>query len=309
MSQIQSFTTSFRFQPGGTRSKNTYTDWAELMLAIAKTDGTKELLFDDSFGLISIPPGGYDMTDVRWQGPSDQTLRVLVTIPEGVSFTKFRYMEGFIEVDFTGLTPPVSDFSGIPDVVRLLPGATIKCSGTGPFFFIDAGEIGGIALLGGEIMNAGYEVFELGGVGATALGIVNFQSTIGANAIRGVVGSAFQYQPGDASARIDFTQTNFLGTALFRSSFEQFKARFVVPGDFGGGPPLIASVAFTVPFIDAEYVVTLTPETTAASGTAYSPAIENRTAAGFDINLKSAVTTDLIRIGWKAQKVTDLDVS
>jgi hypothetical protein len=75
------------------------------------------------------------------------------------------------------------------------------------------------------------------------------------------------------------------------------KAGVVIPGAFSGSPK-VASVAFSLPFSDMDYAITLS---VATDGTkTFSPVVVNKTATGFDINLNANNIANLVEIGWHA---------
>jgi co-chaperonin GroES (HSP10) len=73
------------------------------------------------------------------------------------------------------------------------------------------------------------------------------------------------------------------------------KAGVAIPGDFSGNPKK-ATVVFATPYLSTNYAITLAPITNGSK--TFSPAVENKTASGFVINLHSNNVAGLIEIGW-----------
>lgn len=73
------------------------------------------------------------------------------------------------------------------------------------------------------------------------------------------------------------------------------KAGVLPPGMFSG-QPLTSQVAFTTPYPDTGYAITLSVVTDGTKTFAVS--VSNKTAAGFTVNLNSRIISNLIEIGW-----------
>lgn len=73
------------------------------------------------------------------------------------------------------------------------------------------------------------------------------------------------------------------------------KSGAVTPGYFTGNPKS-AVVAFTSPFPDTNYSVTLAALTDGTK--TFAPSVSNKTAAGFTINLNTNNVANLIEVGW-----------
>ena len=71
-----------------------------------------------------------------------------------------------------------------------------------------------------------------------------------------------------------------------------------VPAATFSGAPATASVVFGTPFPDLAFA--LTADAVTQNGVVYEVAIENKTAAGFVLNLGSGDKTDLVEVGWQA---------
>ena len=121
----------FVFRPGGTTSANVYATWGPLVAAANGVQGQKVIEFDDSLSPCVIPVGTWNMTDCIWE--SSTAGNATVTIPQGVTFTRLRYISDGVNVVFTGTTAPVADMTGLDSFI-LNTGATITTSGAGPFF-------------------------------------------------------------------------------------------------------------------------------------------------------------------------------
>lgn len=73
------------------------------------------------------------------------------------------------------------------------------------------------------------------------------------------------------------------------------KAGKTLAGSFSGSPKS-ATVTFTTPFSDTNFVAILTPVTT--GNKTYSPAVMDVTASGFKIMLGSGSINGLVHVGW-----------
>lgn len=289
---------AFVLQPGGSAGGNIFTDWASLYAALNSVNGPRRILFDDSLGVISIPAGTYNMQDVDWYGSVSNAQRVIVTVVEGVVFQKLRRFWDFLTVDFTGSTPPMTDFSGT-DIVQARQGVILQCSGSGPLMQVSVtgpGTIMGLFLLGAQMTNNGNAVFDVNH--ATGFGFIGSQltGTIGANTISGLLGSICQVQVDDTSSNLRWDHAGMAGTILPKMTYAQFKSGEVLSAAFSGSP-FTASVTFTnFPYIDDQYHISLGIETT--NNVTFVPTFSSRTATGFTIELNSSDKTDLVRVTW-----------
>ena len=77
------------------------------------------------------------------------------------------------------------------------------------------------------------------------------------------------------------------------------KADSLIPSAFSGDPKR-ATVTFSTPFADTGYSIVFSVITNGAK--TFSPAAENKTANGFQINLHSNNVANLIEVGWQAIK-------
>lgn len=81
--------------------------------------------------------------------------------------------------------------------------------------------------------------------------------------------------------------------------FLPHKAGTVLAVSFSGSPKK-ATVAFTTPFADTNYSVSVTPVTT--NNKVFSPVVMSKAVGSFDIMLGSGSTTNLVGVGWVAMK-------
>ena len=81
------------------------------------------------------------------------------------------------------------------------------------------------------------------------------------------------------------------------------KSGLLVPGDFSGNPK-VASVAFATAYPDTSYIVSLGVET--SNNKTYAPAVQNKTAAGFDLSLGSNSLTNFIGASWHTTGVGEV---
>ena len=107
-------------------------------------------------GDVTVAPGTYSSgRGLRIAG--DISRDTTLTVPEGVVFEGLRQITDRVKILFTGTTPPISDFAGVPaplfqpDICYIEKGSSVDCTGAGPFFRI-AGDgspqsnIGGLAI-------------------------------------------------------------------------------------------------------------------------------------------------------------------
>lgn len=79
-----------------------------------------------------------------------------------------------------------------------------------------------------------------------------------------------------------------------------FKTGSVVNTSFSGNPK-VAAIAFSAAYPDANYEITTSVITT--SGASFSESIENKTAAGFTINMNANNITGLVAAEWHTIKL------
>jgi hypothetical protein len=208
-------TITFVFRPGGVAGGNVYTTWPTLMAALGTVQGTKIILFDDSIVSPCVVPAGgpYDMTQVIWAGR--MTARSAVTVVEGASFTKLRQFTDIVDVTFTGATPPVSDFTFDQETLIFDRGATLTCTGAGPFFSntFMAGAVT-MVLLNGATFNTGATAVLDMAAGAATVIIGGLLGQTADDSVSGAVGSVLINGIIGASARLSATQTAFAGTII-----------------------------------------------------------------------------------------------
>jgi hypothetical protein len=214
---------TYIFRPGGVQQGNVFTSWTDLIAATANSNGDVVIVFDDSFGTITLPTGAYSMDGVIWSGPdlansADVTdVQVTVNLPEGFTFTNFKdvVFRNSLRVEFTGTTPPIQ--TAAPDQTRIFAAGncSLVASGSGPFVRVantvaPAGSLLIELTYGSQIINAGTEVIELVGSNSFLSLFTQVDSTVFADCISGPDGSIFVRQ--DASSGISSTQTNYGGS-------------------------------------------------------------------------------------------------
>jgi hypothetical protein len=183
-------TLAFVFRPGGVAGGNVYTTWPSLMAAVGPVQGPKVIQFDDTIiSPVVVPAGTYDMMQTAWAGILNH--QTVVNVSEGAVFPRLRRFTNNILVQFTGSTPPVSDFSFSFDTVFFDVGASMTCIGTGPFFRVAAPvNIVVVQLTGTKLVTGTSPILDLSVPGAASFvgltgGFVDFTT----NVVSGVVGS------------------------------------------------------------------------------------------------------------------------
>lgn len=203
------------FRPGGVAAQNVATIWADALAKLAAFQGTRVLEFDDSVvSPIVIPVGGsYDMTGVIWASVPDRIVEV--EVPEGVTFTKLRAFNDRINVTFTGATPPVADFVSAPpqlETVTIDAGATVRSTGTGPFFSVgDAATF----LIGAEgaLLTGTHAVVDVPAAVTLSVFVQGPSAILAASTFSGIVGSTLNLiTANDSVVVVSETQAAFLGT-------------------------------------------------------------------------------------------------
>ena len=242
---------TFVLQPGGVASNNVYTSWATLYAAVSATTGLREILFDETFAPIVIPPGAYNMKDVIWRAyPGLGALfgYTLVTLADGAIFTGLRYFHGPLTVQGFGTVPHCSDLAD-DDFVYLREGADITQLGPAPFFdtpllttnmgFV-LEDIAGLGFFGpGPVVN-------LANPGTLVAFNMGVQGVVSANTLSGVAGSVFRIIYTDTSAYLGQSQPAHLGTLQI---WVNYLTRYYPQPD----PPALQSTPYT-PGIYSEVV-------------------------------------------------------
>jgi hypothetical protein len=207
-------------RPGGVAEENVVTTWANAVALLSLLQGPRILQFDDTIATpIVIPAGTYDMTSVIWAGGAD-VYSPVVQVSEGVVFTRLRTFDNRVQVEFTGTTPPVSDFdvsSPAPDTVVIDHGSTITTSGAGPFFQL--GTAGGAGVVfelrqGGAFLTGTNEVLDLAIAAAQAtIAVEGALANLDNDTVSGVALSLLTVQVAAAGVvQAAEDQTGFLGT-------------------------------------------------------------------------------------------------
>ena len=75
------------------------------------------------------------------------------------------------------------------------------------------------------------------------------------------------------------------------------KSDVLIPGDFSGNPKK-AAVTFATPFGGTNYSITLAVE--AINSKSFVATVENKTAAGFEVNLGVNNIANVVEVGWHA---------
>jgi len=210
--------TVFVFRPGAISplASNVFNDWALLMAAVDAKQGLRTIEFDDS--IVSpcvIPAGTWDMSGVTWSGTLNVfSPDIMVRVLEGAIFLKFRNISGAIALEFTGTTPPVSDFNTGEEAIIFIQGAsTLECTGAGPF--VRNSTPGATAIIAvyqyGKLLTGFTPAFDIADPGAigrlTAFNVGNIQP----NTVSSVVGSTLTKVIAASSAFIDQDQPAVLG--------------------------------------------------------------------------------------------------
>jgi hypothetical protein len=130
------------YRPGyiGPKIDNVYTSFAEVSAALNMASGCKFLCIDPQDvlpGPVIIPPGEWNMKDVKWVTPLDY-LRwnvfpggiVLLQIQDGATFPGLSYISGPFNIEYQGTTGPAIT---IPDggggILLLELGIRLYCTG------------------------------------------------------------------------------------------------------------------------------------------------------------------------------------
>jgi hypothetical protein len=170
---------------------NAFADFGTLMAFRAQVDAPVTIVIDQRLGVATFPtagmPGaGWDLLDTHLAGPPNVFGSAVV--PEGVKFQNFRSIASTLELNFTGTTPPVSDLTSYASFSCI--DGHIKCSGSGVFFDVPAGETFIYTSTRATLTNAGYEVINL--ANGSGLIFASFErplsllgNTLGSNTIRG----------------------------------------------------------------------------------------------------------------------------
>jgi len=209
------------YRPGsGAAGPTVFDTWAGIVAQLAATraangGGCYAIMIDDA--IVSpavIPAGTYDMTDVTLLGRSDQ--QTMTTVVEGVQFTKLRKISDQLMIEFTGATPPVSDFvvgAGLLDLFVMDIHSAVTCSGTGAFFRAsNTGGIPVVALLNASLIATGSApAIEVAAAGVI-FGIAGLDfGSLQQNTIKGVAGSSLILGILSSSAVLSEQQPAFLG--------------------------------------------------------------------------------------------------
>lgn len=280
---------TYVFQPGGVASNNVYTSWATLYAAVNATAGLREILFDESFAPIVIPPGVWNMKDVIWRAyPELGALFgfTLITVADGAIFTGLRYFHGPMFVQGLGTVPHVSDL-GDNDIVYMREGADITQLGPAPFFDTPllttsaAFQLDDIASLGffgpGTVVN-------LANPGTFVGFNLGIQGVVSAATLSGAPGSFFRIIYTDTSAYFGQSQPAHLGTfqlwvnyltryypqpdppALQTTPYTPGIYSEVVRCDASGGPVPITLPNIAANFVQLRGLVVGVKETTGNAG-------------------------------------------
>jgi len=229
------------YQPGGTGvGPAVFSDWTALLAQVAlikliNGNAQVELFFDDSItSPIPIPVGGpYDMERVTWTGrraTGGIGNQVLITIPEGVTFTDLRDFDGTIRV--TNLATAT-----IPDE-SLATGENINVRGEAHIE-----NTGSVALWAGTSLAGGNTVIvvchERGALGFNLSPTAPFVDIVAAatlvagafsfgfmreNCFDGPGGATLILNPVGDAARIRNAHSGFAGTI---SQFSQQQVRYI----------------------------------------------------------------------------------
>jgi len=98
------------FQPGGASFNNVFATWAEIISALALSEGQTTVQIDTQYGAAVIPGGAYNLSGVTLLG-SDCGPRVTLSIADGVTFTgDFPILKGLTLI--SNSTAPIRTVSG-----------------------------------------------------------------------------------------------------------------------------------------------------------------------------------------------------
>lgn len=251
-------------RPGGVAAQNVVTTWDDALALLAQLQGTRFLQFDDSnitpivIPTPTVPGTPYDMTGVVWASVPDRI--VSVEVPEGVTFTGLRAFDDRVLVSFTGTTPPVADFaSPAPqqDTITLSNGATISCSGAGPFFSVDENTV---VLLNTQSGFGGgaNAVLDIAGTAIVTVFGQGAQCALSDDTISGIVGTTLNLiRANDATFAFSDDQSAFLGTLNRVNATADF--RYPTAVLTGATGLLVASQLVRVNPTGGAFTVTLPP--------------------------------------------------
>lgn len=284
---------AFVFRPGGVAAGNVYTSWPALMAACDALPGPRQIAFDDS--LLSpcvVPSGAWLMRDVVWTNGrgTQSSLNVniggampVVLVQEGAVFTRLRHVSG-VEIQWDGLTPPVSDWITYPDVFVCDEGAGIFNTGaaTGPFF--------SVALTDATIsLRDGATLFPAG-AGGVALAVVTLAGA--ALTIEGGIGATLTDSAVDGVVGSTLNLTYIASSAVLSEIQPTLGA--IVVGSAGSplGVPLVRLTPRPSLLVDG----TTTPFTLQAFAGPNDIMRCDPTALGFDVNLPLAANRGAVVI-------------
>lgn len=211
-------------RPGGVATENVVTTMADAVALLSTLQGTRVLEFDDSVvSPIVIPAAHFDMTGVTWSTIPDRT--VLVTIPEGATFTKLRAFSGQLQVTFSGATPPVADFaSPAPQIDRVTMdrGALVLTSGAGPMFSVDASALFALGAESG-FFSGSTEVVHVTTGNTLTVVLEGSLATVATDTISGALGATLRLAlANDSPFAVSPAQSGFAGTVVFTNDTRDF---------------------------------------------------------------------------------------
>lgn len=135
------------YQPGGPATgPGTFNDWNALMAQLASYranasgGGCYTIQFDDDFvSPAPIPAGGpYDMTNVRWEGDSED-FATFVDIADGATFIGLRTFDVNLSItNLNTVTPACADLVN-GDIVNVAGASTLSTVGGGAAFYLASG--------------------------------------------------------------------------------------------------------------------------------------------------------------------------
>lgn len=202
------------FRPGGVTAGNVYDTWAGAVAAINVLSGERGIFLDSSLAPLTIPAGTYNLQDVRLIGRIWSP--TFVTVPEGVQFIKLRHIVDGVIIEFTGSTPPVSDFANGENFI-IERGAGVFCTGSGPFFQNTVpGLQWQISLVYGGTLATGthYAVDAAGGGGELVQIVCLMIGFVEPNTIASDPGSIIVLLAGSAEISLSETHPDVLGTIV-----------------------------------------------------------------------------------------------
>jgi hypothetical protein len=181
------------YQPGGTATKNVYTNFATMMGAVSAIQGDKWIKFDGTHGQLVVPPGTWNVDGCTFTiaggygGFSIGSNTGTLFLADGAHLTYQNLKIEQLWVVLNGNTPAVQ--AAPSSVLTLDLGASIFAgTGTAPFLRVSTNALPGVQLFlrGGATIGEGTKpVFEVDAAVVNAFMTLQDASFISPNAITG----------------------------------------------------------------------------------------------------------------------------